>query len=173
MKHTFLQRRRPRCRPRRSLAEHLRGSQRTWPMAVPRGSRTESGNRRFPFRSGLALCALLTLGSVAFASEKLAIQGATVIHADGTEVANATILIENGIIQAVGESVEVPYDATVIDAEGKTCFPGMVLAHTSSGVDRSNENVSVTPYVSVYDSLDPSSLFFEQSHCVPGLRRFT
>jgi imidazolonepropionase-like amidohydrolase len=76
----------------------------------------------------------------------------------------------------VGSEAEIPFDAEVIDAEGKVVFPGMVLAHTSDGLDRANENVPVTPYVDVYDAIDPHAWAFEQAlrhgittlHVMPG-----
>ena len=72
-------------------------------------------------------------------------------------------MIVDGKITAVGKDVELPFDAKVVEFEGKTLFPGMVLAHTSGGLDVANENLPVTPFVDVYDSIDPSSLFFESA----------
>lgn len=35
------------------------------------------------------------------------------------------ILVENKKIKAIGENLEVPQDAKIIDAEGKLVFPGI------------------------------------------------
>jgi imidazolonepropionase-like amidohydrolase len=109
----------------------------------------------------LGLCGLLA--APVSASDRLAVRGGTVLHPDGSEMAGATVLVEDGIIKAVGPDVEIPYDATVIDAEGKVVFPGLVVAHTSGGLDSANERVSVTPFVDVYDAVDPNSLVFEEA----------
>ncbi len=132
--------------------------------------------RRLSRRRWLAAIAwMLPLGTLQ-AAESVAITGGTVVNANGDRWEGTTVLLSDGVIQDVGAEVEIPYDATVIDAEGKTLFPGMVLAHTSQGLDRANENNSVTPFVNVYDALDPSSLSFEDAlragvttmHVIPG-----
>lgn len=51
---------------------------------------------------------------------------------DGTGAApveNATVLIEDGKIKAVGQNIDIPKEAQVIDATGKTVMPGMIDAH--------------------------------------------
>lgn len=51
---------------------------------------------------------------------------------DGTgapPVENATVLIEDTRIKAVGKDIKVPKEAQVIDARGKTVMPGMIDAH--------------------------------------------
>lgn len=94
---------------------------------------------------------------------KLALQGARIIPVVGEEISEGTLLIENGKIVAIGVEVDIPYDATVVDVSGKVLFPGMIVAHTSAGLDRANENLPVAPYLNVYDSLDPSSPAFENA----------
>ncbi len=94
---------------------------------------------------------------------KLALQGARIIPVVGDELASGTILIEHGKITAVGEEVDIPYDAMVIDVSGKVLFPGMVDAHSARALDRFNENLPVTPFLDVYDALDPSKVYFEDA----------
>jgi imidazolonepropionase-like amidohydrolase len=51
---------------------------------------------------------------------------------DGTgapAVADQTVVIANGRIQAVGSAVAIPPDAKVIDLSGRTVFPGLVMLH--------------------------------------------
>ncbi len=51
---------------------------------------------------------------------------------DGTGVApveNVTVLIENAKIKAVGRNIDIPKEAQIIDARGKTVMPGMIDAH--------------------------------------------
>lgn len=94
---------------------------------------------------------------------KIALQGGRIIPVVGDEIPKGTVLIENGKITAVGAAVEIPYDAVVVDVSGKVVFPGMVDAHFSRGMDRANENAPVTPFLNVYDSIDPSQRVFEDA----------
>ncbi len=57
-------------------------------------------------------------------------------------VTNAALLIENGIITAIGKSGELsaPADIDVIDAEGKVVLPGFVDSHTHTVFAGSREN---------------------------------
>ena len=82
---------------------------------------------------------------------------------------NAVILVEDGIIKAVGDStVEIPGDAGVIDLEGKWVTPGFIDAHSHlamgepgarGGKDDDNEGSDpVTAHVRMIDSLDPWSI---------------
>ncbi|MCA9887444.1 MAG: amidohydrolase family protein [Anaerolineae bacterium] len=59
----------------------------------------------------------------------LVIQNETLIDGTGAApVANASILIEDGVIRQVG-SVQAPQGATVIDAQGGTILPGLIDTH--------------------------------------------
>ena len=107
------------------------------------------------------LCALVSLASAAPAQDKLVVKAGRVITQAGAELENGVILIENGLIKAVGTDVEVPWDATVIDEPDMVAFPGFVEAHSTSGMDRANENIDVTPFLSVVDSIDPVHFYFE------------
>lgn len=59
-------------------------------------------------------------------AQTIAITGGTVYPATGPKVANATVLIRDGRIAAVGTNVSVPSDATRIDAAGKWVTPGLI-----------------------------------------------
>ena len=56
----------------------------------------------------------------------VAIVGGNIHTVSGPVVRNGTILVEDGKIKEIGQSVEVPEDAEVIDAKGKTVTPGFV-----------------------------------------------
>ncbi|MBL8899329.1 MAG: amidohydrolase family protein [Planctomycetes bacterium] len=112
----------------------------------------------------LSLLSLVAPQAGAFqAPEKLAITGAKVITVSGETYEKANVLLENGRIQAIGKDLEIPWDAKVIDASGKVVMPGLVVAQTNEGLDRPNENVPVTPFLSVLDALNPVDAFFEDS----------
>lgn len=83
-------------------------------------------------RYAAILGALLT--SQAYA-QSTAITGATVhtVGADGT-LENATVVIENGRISAVGTSVSIPPNSTQIDASGKIVTPGLFSAMGQLGL---------------------------------------
>ena len=60
----------------------------------------------------------------------LALTGARVINGTGAQpLEQATIVISNGRIEAVGTKVKIPAGATRIDMSGKTIMPGIINAH--------------------------------------------
>ena len=95
--------------------------------------------------------------------KKLAVEVGRIITIAGKDIKNGVILIEDGTIKAVGTDVEIPWDAFVIEAKDKVVMPGFVLAHTSSGLDRGNENLPEVPFLPTFYSIDPISTFFEDS----------
>jgi len=62
-----------------------------------------------------------------------AITGGTVHTVSGSDIANGTVIIRNGLIEAVGANVPIPADAAVIDAKGQHVYPGLIDAQTSLG----------------------------------------
>jgi imidazolonepropionase-like amidohydrolase len=62
-----------------------------------------------------------------------AITGGTVHPVSGPEIANGTVVIRDGLIEAVGAGVAVPSDAVVIDAKGMHVYPGLIDGQTSLG----------------------------------------
>lgn len=97
-------------------------------------------NRSFSPRRGatpsafaaLALLALLAAtGPPAEAAQTRsawAITDATVITAPGTTLENATVVLRDGLIEAVGPNVATPPDARVIDGNGMTVYAGWIDA---------------------------------------------
>jgi imidazolonepropionase-like amidohydrolase len=59
-------------------------------------------------------------------AQTIAVTGATVYPVSGPKLANATVLITDGKIAAVGAQVTIPADATRIDARGKWVTPGLI-----------------------------------------------
>ena len=111
----------------------------------------------------LTVFAATTLTNAAPVRKKLAVKAGRIITIAGADVKNGVILIEDGTIKAVGTDLEIPWDAFVIEAKDRVVMPGFVLAHTSSGLDRENENLPEVPFLSTFDSIDPISRFFEDS----------
>src|SRR3989442_7442109 len=59
-------------------------------------------------------------------AQTIAITGGTVYPVWGAKIENATVLIGDGRIAAVGSNVAVPAGATRIDASGKWVTPGLI-----------------------------------------------
>jgi len=59
-------------------------------------------------------------------AQTIAITGGTVYPVSGPKIENATVLIRDGRIAAVGTNVAVPAGATRIDAAGKWVTPGLI-----------------------------------------------
>lgn len=117
-------------------------------------------------RLGLTLLVTSLLAATGVArGQVVVVRGGRVITVDGPELEDGVVLVRDGRIAAVGSkaAVQVPYDAQVIDATGKVVFPGFVLAHTTTGMDRANEALPVTPFLDVSDALDPGSLAYEDA----------
>lgn len=147
--------------------------------AVSPVTRHRSAFVRIRILAALVVASLGLSGGEALAApppSKLALTGARIITVSGDDIAEGTILIENGRIVALGKDIKLPYDATEIDLEGKVVFPGMIDADSWQGLDRPNESLPVTPFVDVYDAVDPSRLYFEEClrngitslHVIPG-----
>lgn len=65
-----------------------------------------------------------------------AITGATVIVAPGERLESATIVVRDGLIEAVGSDVAVPADAESIDAAGMTVWAGFIDAYSHLGMQQ-------------------------------------
>ena len=64
-----------------------------------------------------------------------AIRDARLVTASGATIAKGTIVLRNGLIDAVGADVQVPPDATVIEGAGMTVYPGLIDMGNAAGLD--------------------------------------
>ena len=89
----------------------------------------------------------------------------------GEDIANGSVLIgDDGKIIAVGENIEAPAGAEIIDAEGRLVTPGCVEAHCHIGLHNEavgwegrdfNESVDpLTPHMRAIDSINPQDEAF-------------
>lgn len=86
------------------------------------------------FRRFVAFAVLfLPLFARADAPGVYAVTGGTVHPVSGAPIANGTVVMRDGLIEAVGANVAIPADATVIDAAGSHVYPGLFDAQTSLG----------------------------------------
>lgn len=61
-----------------------------------------------------------------------AIRGARIVTAAGATITSGTVVMREGLIEAVGADVRVPEEARVIDGSGLTVYPGLIdMANTA------------------------------------------
>src|SRR6266581_2253184 len=100
-------------------------------------------------------------------AQTIAITGGTVYPVSGPKIENATVLIRDGRIAAVGANVAVPAGATRIDASGKWVTPGFIDGAGQMGlreiemVDNTNEyrlrGNDVAASFNVLEGINPAS----------------
>jgi imidazolonepropionase-like amidohydrolase len=64
-----------------------------------------------------------------------AIKGARLVTAAGSPINSGTVVLRNGLIEAVGADVSAPADSVIIDGAGLTVYPGLIDMGTSTGLD--------------------------------------
>ena len=64
-----------------------------------------------------------------------AIKGARIVTAAGAPLSSGTIVIRNGLIEAVGADVAAPAGAVVVEGGGLTAYPGLIDMGNSAGLD--------------------------------------
>ena len=113
--------------------------------------------------SRLVLLAITLAGSAAVgqtsppaARHDVVIKNAIVMTVTHGNIKNGAIYIKDGKIAAVGENVNAPAGATVIDASGKYVTPGIVDSHSHIALDDDvNEATSpITPHMMMKDAFD-------------------
>lgn len=67
-------------------------------------------------------------------SQPILITGATVHKGNGEVVENASIVVVNGKITAVGANLAAPAGAKVVNAQGKHVYPGLILSSSNLGL---------------------------------------
>jgi len=87
------------------------------------------------FKLNLLAIAAIGLYSVTNASgQSYAIANARVVTVSGATIEKGTVVVRDGIIDAVGANVAAPADAKVFDGTGLTVYPGFFDALTSLGI---------------------------------------
>ena len=71
---------------------------------------------------------------------------------------NVSILVRDGVIQAIGTDLAAPSGAVVVDGSGQTAIPGLVDEHSHTAMRAVNEgSAPIVPETRVADVLDPES----------------
>jgi imidazolonepropionase-like amidohydrolase len=83
----------------------------------------------------LLFLVLLSLAKIqAQDAGSIAITNAKIITVSGSTIENGTVVIRNGLIEAVGENIKVPADSILIDGKNLTVYPGFFDTNTSIGI---------------------------------------
>src|SRR5256885_8435688 len=75
-----------------------------------------------------SVTALLLFCAYAFAEapSTVAIRNAKIVTVSGPVIARGTVVVRNGLIEDVGENIQPPADAVVVEGEGLTVYPGLI-----------------------------------------------
>ena len=65
-----------------------------------------------------------------------ALKNLTIITEPGKNITNGVVLIKDGLIQSVGENLQIPSDALIIDYNGLTAYAGFIDLATNYGMPK-------------------------------------
>jgi len=101
-------------------------------------------------------------GSAQSQGEAYAIRGGTVVTVTGAVIQKGTVVIRNGLIQAVGADVPVPADARIVDATGMMVYPGLIDSHTAVGIRQETPGGGGRGGAGAAPTGDPAQFFLAQ-----------
>ncbi|MCA1586472.1 MAG: amidohydrolase family protein [Acidobacteria bacterium] len=85
--------------------------------------------------ASLTALAVASVGAQHSAAYVYAVTGARIVPVSAAPLDNATIVVRDGIIEAVSASATVPADAIVIQGKGLTVYPGLIDMGSSAGIE--------------------------------------
>ncbi len=100
-------------------------------------------------------------------SGKFALTNAKIFTVTNGVIENGTIIINNGVIEAVGANVTIPNDAEVFDYAGREIYPGMIDSGTQLGLieigsiresQDSREFGAITPQMEALTAVNPNAV---------------
>jgi len=104
---------------------------------------------------------------------RLALTDAFIMTGANGAIKQGTLLINNGVIEAVGDNVRLPKDAEVWNLKDQVLIPGMIDAHTHLGLrqdgvsaDQSDEDEvgdPVVPHIRAIDAINPEDIAFQDA----------
>jgi imidazolonepropionase-like amidohydrolase len=104
---------------------------------------------------------------------RLALTEALIMTASNGVIRKGTLLIKDGVIEAIGENVKLPRDAEVWNVKDQVLIPGMIDAHTHLGLrqdgvsaDQSDEDEvgdPVVPHIRAIDAINPEDIAFRDA----------
>ncbi len=101
---------------------------------IPSGHSPQATGQRAWGSMLLAGFVVALVSRLALAQGPVVIRNATVIPVSGPRMQNASVVMQDGKIAAVGANVQVPAGAQVIDATGMFVYPGLINAGTNLGL---------------------------------------
>lgn len=114
------------------------------------------------FALAFAACAALPslAATLPDAPRVILIQNATLLTITHGTIEHGSILIRDGKIAAVGQSIKAPDGAQIIDAAGQYVMPGIIDCHSHIAVDGDvNEgSISVSSMANIADVLNPEDV---------------
>jgi Amidohydrolase family len=97
-----------------------------------------------------AFCGVLAAQS----PSAVAIRNAKIVPVGGPALPKGTVILRNGLIDAVGENIAIPPDAAVIEGDGLTVYPGLMDAMSNWGMP---SNLAPPARPGVPQSVGPAS----------------
>ena len=82
----------------------------------------------------LVLTAICSFFAASASAQTYAITNAKIVTVSGATIDKGTVIIRNGLIDAVGAGLQAPADAQVFDATGLTVYPGFIDSLTNVGM---------------------------------------
>jgi hypothetical protein len=113
-------------------------------------------------------------------SDTYAIRNLTIIPAPGRRIEKGTIIIQNGLIEAVGENVPIPPKAIIIEGDSLFAYPAFIEGLSKTGVKSPGEEepgriedpgnpppsrAGINPQRDVRDYLDPNDPTIKELRC--------
>ncbi len=83
--------------------------------------------------------AMFAAGCLCACAQTMLIRNATILTVTKGTIENGSILVRDGKIAAVGESVDAPAGSTVLDASGLYVMPGIIDCHSHIATEAVNE----------------------------------
>ncbi|MCU0977409.1 MAG: amidohydrolase family protein [Steroidobacteraceae bacterium] len=107
----------------------------------------------------MRIALVMLLGCLALGAEAqerpLALVGATLYPIEGPPIENATLLVQDGKIRALGRDLRLPRNADVRDVSGRVILPGLVDTHSHIGqVAGADASGPIQPEVRALDSIN-------------------
>jgi len=114
-----------------------------------------SGRRKFCITAISILVSMMTAPTVAaHETSVVAIKAGTIYPVTSAPIRDGIVLVRDGKIEGVGQDLEIPEGAQVIDATGRVVIPGLIDAFTTLAERERDDEESVTPDIRAKDAFD-------------------
>ena len=105
----------------------------------------------------------------------VAFSNAHIVTASGSILKEATLVVRDSHIEAVGKDVDIPPDAVVCDCTGKTIYPGLIDLYSHYGIPEKSPETAETGSVYWNGTVRPerkaSALFKIDEKALQSLRK--